>query len=197
VLGVSLRTCLVTLSQHFVALEDVVLGGVVLEEVCAAAIPMLPASIAAAMNPIPVIRMRRILLVADEPRRAVAATFENGKSGKPFLAYCVSKKAALAPAGRRLAAPTPRRRAGETPVGRRCGLRRPRPGIRLAQLSRGCAMAQGRQMLTVTLDDKYTVEKGRVYLTGTQALVRLPLMQRQRDLAAGLNTGCFISGYRG
>ena len=58
-------------------------------------------------------------------------------------------------------------------------------------------MAQGRQMLAVTLDDKYTVEKGRVYLTGTQALVRLPLMQRQRDLAAGLNTGCFISGYRG
>ncbi|MBV9151667.1 MAG: indolepyruvate ferredoxin oxidoreductase family protein [Alphaproteobacteria bacterium] len=59
-------------------------------------------------------------------------------------------------------------------------------------------MAQRRQVsAAVTLDDKYTVEKGRVYLTGTQALVRLPLMQRQRDLAAGLNTGCFISGYRG
>src|SRR3954452_2598620 len=49
----------------------------------------------------------------------------------------------------------------------------------------------------VTLDDKYTAESGRVYLTGTQALVRLPMMQRQRDLAAGRNTGCFISGYRG
>ncbi|WP_207460268.1 indolepyruvate ferredoxin oxidoreductase family protein [Azospirillum sp. SYSU D00513] len=52
-------------------------------------------------------------------------------------------------------------------------------------------------LATVTLDDKYALERGRVYLTGTQALVRLPMMQRQRDLAAGLNTGCFISGYRG
>jgi indolepyruvate ferredoxin oxidoreductase len=51
--------------------------------------------------------------------------------------------------------------------------------------------------LAVTLDDKYLLESGRVYLTGTQALVRLPMMQRQRDLAAGLNTGCYISGYRG
>jgi indolepyruvate ferredoxin oxidoreductase len=49
----------------------------------------------------------------------------------------------------------------------------------------------------VTLDDKYTLESGRVFLTGTQALVRLPMMQRRRDDAAGLNTGCFISGYRG
>ena len=49
----------------------------------------------------------------------------------------------------------------------------------------------------VTLDDKYRLDEGRVYLTGTQALVRLPMMQRQRDVAAGLNTGCFISGYRG
>ena len=49
----------------------------------------------------------------------------------------------------------------------------------------------------VTLDDKYDATEGRVYLTGTQALVRLPLMQRQRDLAAGLNTAGYISGYRG
>ena len=49
----------------------------------------------------------------------------------------------------------------------------------------------------VTLDDKYALESGRVYLTGTQALVRLPLMQRRRDLAAGRNTAGFISGYRG
>ncbi len=49
----------------------------------------------------------------------------------------------------------------------------------------------------VNLDDKYTLDKGRVFLTGTQALVRLPMMQRQRDQAAGLNTGCFVSGYRG
>ena len=47
------------------------------------------------------------------------------------------------------------------------------------------------------LDDKYALESGRVYLNGVQALVRLPLMQRQRDLAAGLNTAGFISGYRG
>ena len=49
----------------------------------------------------------------------------------------------------------------------------------------------------VTLDDKYLQPTGRVYLNGVQALVRLPLMQRQRDAAAGLNTAGFISGYRG
>ncbi len=49
----------------------------------------------------------------------------------------------------------------------------------------------------VTLDDKYALESGRVFITGTQALVRLPMMQRQRDVAAGLNTACLISGYRG
>src|SRR5207237_7719164 len=52
-------------------------------------------------------------------------------------------------------------------------------------------------LAAVTLDDKYTLEPGRVYLTGTQALVRLPMLQRQRDAAAGRNTGCFITGYRG
>ncbi|WP_119418750.1 indolepyruvate ferredoxin oxidoreductase family protein [Desertibaculum subflavum] len=49
----------------------------------------------------------------------------------------------------------------------------------------------------VTLDDKYALEQGRVFLTGMQALVRLPLMQRQRDLKAGLNTAGYVSGYRG
>jgi indolepyruvate ferredoxin oxidoreductase len=52
-------------------------------------------------------------------------------------------------------------------------------------------------MQAVTLDDKYTSDRGRVYLTGIQALVRLALVQRRRDLAAGLNTAGFISGYRG
>jgi len=52
-------------------------------------------------------------------------------------------------------------------------------------------------LAAVTLDDKYELESGRVYLSGMQALVRLPIMQRQRDVAAGLDTGCFISGYRG
>ena len=49
----------------------------------------------------------------------------------------------------------------------------------------------------VTLDDKYQQEEGRVFITGMQALVRLPMLQRQRDVAAGLNTAGFISGYRG
>jgi indolepyruvate ferredoxin oxidoreductase len=48
-----------------------------------------------------------------------------------------------------------------------------------------------------TLGDKYTTTTGWVYLTGMQALVRLPLQQRLRDEAAGLNTGGYISGYRG
>ncbi|HQY47615.1 MAG TPA: hypothetical protein PLE38_11720, partial [Usitatibacteraceae bacterium] len=49
----------------------------------------------------------------------------------------------------------------------------------------------------LSLDDKYTRESGRVFLNGTQALVRLAMIQRSRDLAAGLSTAGFISGYRG
>ena len=49
----------------------------------------------------------------------------------------------------------------------------------------------------VTLDDKYTRASGQVYLSGLQALVRLPIAQRQLDLAQGNNTAGFISGYRG
>ncbi|HET8727126.1 MAG TPA: indolepyruvate ferredoxin oxidoreductase family protein, partial [Alphaproteobacteria bacterium] len=52
-------------------------------------------------------------------------------------------------------------------------------------------------LAAVTLDDKYVLERGRVYLSGTQALTRLPMMQRERDMAAGLATAGFISGYRG
>jgi indolepyruvate ferredoxin oxidoreductase len=48
-----------------------------------------------------------------------------------------------------------------------------------------------------TLDHKFTRTEGRIYLSGVQALVRLPLMQRLRDQAAGLNTAGFVSGYRG
>ena len=51
--------------------------------------------------------------------------------------------------------------------------------------------------LQVTLEDKYELATGRVYMTGTQALVRLLLAQKARDAAAGLNTGGFVSGYRG
>ena len=49
----------------------------------------------------------------------------------------------------------------------------------------------------VTLDDKYALESGRVYLSGVQALVRLLLEQRRRDHKRGLNTAGFVSGYRG
>ena len=47
------------------------------------------------------------------------------------------------------------------------------------------------------LDDKYVQAEGPVYMTGIQALVRLPMLQRDRDRAAGLDTAGFISGYRG
>ncbi|HWH49339.1 MAG TPA: indolepyruvate ferredoxin oxidoreductase family protein [Burkholderiales bacterium] len=52
-------------------------------------------------------------------------------------------------------------------------------------------------LLQVSLEDKYTLQEGRVFLTGTQALVRMPMMQYLRDKAAGANTACYISGYRG
>ena len=59
------------------------------------------------------------------------------------------------------------------------------------------SMQQPVSLAKVSLDDKYALERGRVFLTGTQALVRLPMLQRQRDQAKGLNTGCYICGYRG
>ncbi len=49
----------------------------------------------------------------------------------------------------------------------------------------------------VTLDDKFALEEGRVFITGVQALLRILLDQSRRDEAAGLNTAGFISGYRG
>ncbi len=55
----------------------------------------------------------------------------------------------------------------------------------------------GRTTETPSLDDRYTRESGKILVSGTQALVRLPMVQRQRDLAAGLNTAGYISGYRG
>ncbi|MCW2240005.1 indolepyruvate ferredoxin oxidoreductase family protein [Azospirillum canadense] len=47
------------------------------------------------------------------------------------------------------------------------------------------------------LGDRYTRSDGRVFLSGTQALVRLLLAQRERDRQAGLDTAGFVSGYRG
>ncbi len=49
----------------------------------------------------------------------------------------------------------------------------------------------------VSLDDKYDLRKSRVYVTGFQALVRLTLMQKERDRRAGLNTAGYVTGYRG
>ena len=49
----------------------------------------------------------------------------------------------------------------------------------------------------VSLDDKYALDKARAYMTGIEALVRLPILQHQRDVERGLNTAGFISGYRG
>jgi indolepyruvate ferredoxin oxidoreductase len=47
--------------------------------------------------------------------------------------------------------------------------------------------------LSVTLDDKYTLDYGRALMSGTQALVRLPMLQKQRDERAGLSTAGFFS----
>lgn len=59
-------------------------------------------------------------------------------------------------------------------------------------------MAEGHEALRhVSLDDKYDLTKERIFITGTQAVVRMLLMQRERDRLAGLNTAGFVSGYRG
>jgi indolepyruvate ferredoxin oxidoreductase len=50
---------------------------------------------------------------------------------------------------------------------------------------------------SVSLDDKYTLRKGHAFMTGIQSLVLLPMVQRELDLKAGLNTAGYISGYRG
>ncbi|MDP2214729.1 indolepyruvate ferredoxin oxidoreductase family protein [Phenylobacterium sp.] len=49
----------------------------------------------------------------------------------------------------------------------------------------------------VTLDDKFLLNEGRVFITGVQALLRVLMDQRRLDEAAGLNTAGFLSGYRG
>ncbi|MBX2858241.1 MAG: indolepyruvate ferredoxin oxidoreductase family protein [Cellvibrionaceae bacterium] len=52
-------------------------------------------------------------------------------------------------------------------------------------------------MASISLEDKYALDTTRAYITGIEALVRLPMLQHQRDLDRGLNTAGFISGYRG
>ncbi|MFS8036905.1 indolepyruvate ferredoxin oxidoreductase family protein [Xanthobacter sp. AM11] len=49
----------------------------------------------------------------------------------------------------------------------------------------------------VSLDDKYDLAQERIFVSGTQALVRLALMQKERDRRAGLNTAGYVTGYRG
>ncbi len=49
----------------------------------------------------------------------------------------------------------------------------------------------------ISLDDKYTTMRGRIFINGVQALVRLPMLQKELDRAAGLNTAGYLSGYRG
>lgn len=58
-------------------------------------------------------------------------------------------------------------------------------------------MSKTSELASVSLDDKYTAQNGRIYLSGIQALVRLMMVQRWRDQAHGLNTAGFVSGYRG
>jgi len=53
------------------------------------------------------------------------------------------------------------------------------------------------RLIPVSLDDKYTLNQGRIFITGTQALVRLPMTQHVRDQKHGLNTAGYVSGYRG
>ena len=52
-------------------------------------------------------------------------------------------------------------------------------------------------LANVTLDDKYSLTSGRAFMSGVQALVRLPMLQQERDALAGKRTGALISGYRG
>ena len=66
-----------------------------------------------------------------------------------------------------------------------------------APLSPAQSMAPEQPGDSISLDDKYTLERGRAFITGTQAMIRLPMLQRQRDVRAGLNTAGFITGYRG
>ena len=52
-------------------------------------------------------------------------------------------------------------------------------------------------MKHIRLDDRYDLDQSRIFVNGAQAIVRLALMQQERDARAGLNTAGYISGYRG
>src|SRR5208337_331298 len=61
----------------------------------------------------------------------------------------------------------------------------------------GGSMAVALARSEASLEDRWAAPEGWFYMTGMQALVRLPIQQRLRDIAAGLNTGGYVSGYRG
>jgi len=58
-------------------------------------------------------------------------------------------------------------------------------------------MSASKPLKTVSLDDKYKLTQGRIFITGTQALLRISFIQKQIDTKAGLKTQGYISGYRG
>ena len=64
------------------------------------------------------------------------------------------------------------------------------------QTSQGAAATEP-ELRAVALDDKYDLSKQKIFLTGTQAIARMLLVQRERDRRDGLNTAGFVSGYRG
>ena len=49
----------------------------------------------------------------------------------------------------------------------------------------------------ISLLDKYSKRDGSIFISGVQSLVRLPLIQKDKDLSNNLNTAGFISGYKG
>jgi indolepyruvate ferredoxin oxidoreductase len=74
--------------------------------------------------------------------------------------------------------------------------RRPSQGRRFPRSGDDGGRARG-PLLDISLDDKYVLEEGRIFLTGLQGLVRLPLDQHRADRRRGLHTGTMISGYQG
>ncbi|WP_425453182.1 indolepyruvate ferredoxin oxidoreductase family protein [Bosea caraganae] len=67
----------------------------------------------------------------------------------------------------------------------------------MQQKSGVTAQADASGLREVALDDKYDLTKQKIFLTGTQAIARMLMVQRERDRRAGLNTAGFVSGYRG
>lgn len=67
----------------------------------------------------------------------------------------------------------------------------------MEQKSGTADLAEAGLLREVALDDKYDLSKQQIFLTGTQAIARMLMVQRERDRRAGLNTAGFVSGYRG